>query len=176
MQTRLWKRGFIMLTGGFCLVGLLSCESYKSDTMVKKDGMMKQKQVIADRKELMRNNSGHFKDLRQKAKDGQLARIAVNAQTIAINAQHIPMLFPEGSMGTPEIKSRAKAEIWQDWDGFKASAQKLQEAATALMKLTKDADKMGTTTAQVGQAMKALGGACKNCHKKFRQPKKKKKM
>jgi cytochrome c556 len=139
-----------------------------------KDDTMQTKKVIDGRKELMRNTSGHFKDLRQKAKDGQLAQIAVNAHTIAINARHVPALYPEGSLGTPEIKSRAKAEIWQDWNGFAAAAKQLEDAATDLMQLTKNADKAGVNSAQVGAAIKAIGGACKNCHDKFRVPKKKK--
>ncbi len=43
------------------------------------------------------------------------------------------------------------------------------------MALTKNADKKGVTGEQVSQAIKTLGGACGNCHKKFRQSKKKQK-
>lgn len=173
MTTGWGKGGLLALTTCFCLSALLGCAEQYGGTMVQ-DNTMQTKKVIDGRKELMRNTSGHFKDLRQKAKDGQLAQIAVNAQTIAINARHIPALFPAGTLGTPEIKSRAKPEIWQDWDGFKAASQQLEEAATNLAKLTKDADKMGVTSAQVNTAVKAIGDTCKNCHKKFRAPKKKK--
>jgi cytochrome c556 len=140
---------------------------------MKKTDMAQQSKAITDRQELMKTNGGHFKDLKQKAQNGQLARIAINAQTIAINARHIPMLFPVGSTGTPDVKSRAKAAVWQDWDGFTAAAKNTQDAATALLELTKDADKKGVTGVQVDQAWKALGGTCKDCHKKFRVPKKK---
>ena len=63
--------------------------------MMQKPSMAKPHKVIDGRRELRRNISGHFKDLRQKTKDGQLARIAINAQTIAIDTRHIPQLFPE---------------------------------------------------------------------------------
>ncbi len=148
----------------FVVVGVVLAQS----------GMMAKRNVIAERKQLMKNSSGNFKDAKAKAKDGQLARIAINAQTMAINARHIPLLYPEGSMGTEELKTRAKLEIWQDWEGFTAAAKQLQNAAMKLSKLTKDAEKMGTTGEQVAEAFKAVGGACKNCHKKFRVPKKKK--
>lgn len=163
-----WQYTLRVVTGClslFAVLGWIALAS--SDTMAKGD-------VIADRKELFKNNSANFKDAREKAKAGTFARIAVNAQTIAINARHIPALFPAGSMGSPEDKSRAKPEIWQDWDGFTEASQQLQDAANNLYKLTKDADKMAVTEAQVTEALKALGGACKNCHDKFRVPKKKK--
>lgn len=163
-----WRYTLRVVTGCislFAVLGWIALAS--SDTMAKGD-------VIADRKELFKNNSGNFKDAREKAKAGAFARIAVNAQTIAINARHIPALFPAGSMGKPEDKSRAKAEIWEDWDGFKAAAQQLQDTANSLYDLTKGADKMAVTEAQVTEALKAVGGACKNCHDKFRMPKKKK--
>lgn len=136
---------------------------------------MAKKGVIAERKELMKNTSGNFKDARTKAKAGEYARLAINAQNIALNARQISDLFPVGSQGTAADKSRAKAEIWKDWDGFLAAQQKLQEAATHLYTLTEKADKMPVSKAQVSESLKALGGACKNCHDKFRVPKKKKK-
>jgi cytochrome c556 len=163
-----WRYTLTVATGCISLFAVLGWVAIaNSDAMGKGD-------VIAERKELMKNTSGNFKDAREKAKAGAYARIAINAQTIAINARHIPGLFPAGSTGSPEDKSRAKAEIWQDWDGFKAASQQLQDAASDLYKLTKEADKMAVTEAQVTEALKAIGGACKNCHDKFRVPKKKK--
>jgi cytochrome c556 len=173
MATAWGKWGLLALITCFGLSAVLGCADQYGTTMAP-DNTMQKKQVIDGRKELMRNTSGHFKDLRQKAKDGQLTQIAVNAQTMAINARHIPALYPAGTLGTPEIKSRAKPEIWQDWNGFKASAKQLEDAATNLMQLTKNAGKMGVTSAQVNIAVKAIGDTCKNCHKKFRLPKKKK--
>jgi cytochrome c556 len=166
MHTRSWQRALGVMTVGVCVVGVLS------SGVLAQSGMMGERDVIAERQELMKNTGGNFKDLSQKAKEGQFARIAVNAHTIAINARHIPILFPKGSMGTAEQKSRAKAEIWQDWEGFTAAAKKAQEAAMDLMNLTKDADKMAVTAEQVAASREALLDACKACHKKFRVPKK----
>lgn len=157
----------------FCLAALLGCMREQKSSITAQGDTMQRQKVIDDRKALMRNTSGHFKDLRQKAKDGQIAQVTVNAQTIAINARHIPALFPTGSLGTPEIESRAKADIWQDWNDFTADARRLEDAATDLMQLTQDADKMAVSSVQVDVAIKAVGGACKNCHDKFRAAKKK---
>lgn len=156
------------------IIGCISLSGVLGWAAIAKSASMAKGDVIAERKEVMKNQGGNFKDAKEKAKAGDFARIAVNAQTIAISARHIPGLFPAGSMGSAEDKSRAKAEIWQDWDGFLAAQQKLEEAATHLYKLTEKADKMPVTEAQVTEALKALGGACKNCHDKFRVPKKKK--
>jgi cytochrome c556 len=156
------------------MVGGISLSIVMGWAVFASSGPMTKSNVIADRKELMKNTAGNFKDAREKAKSGQFARIAVNAQTIAINSRHIPFLFPAGSKGTAEDKSRAKAEIWQDWDGFVAAQHKMQEAATHLYTLTEKADKMAVSEAQVNGALKALGKSCKNCHDKYRVPKKKK--
>jgi cytochrome c556 len=164
------KNGWQRLTG---IIGCLSLVGVLGWSVVAKSDSMAKDDVIAERKELMKNQGGNFKDAREKAKAGDFARIAINAQTLAISARHIPALFPAGSMGSPEDKSRAKAEIWQDWDGFLAAQQKLQEAANNLYKLTEKADKMPVTEAQVSEALKTLGDACKNCHDKFRAEKKK---
>ena len=53
--------------------------------------------VIADRQRLMKLNGASAKDLQDKVKAGQIEAMVVNAETIAINAQHIPSLFPKGS-------------------------------------------------------------------------------
>jgi cytochrome c556 len=134
--------------------------------------MVGERDVITERQELMKNTGENFKDLSLKLKSGQLGRMAVNAHTIAMNARHIPLLFPAGSVGTPEKKSRAKIDIWQDWEGFTAAARKVQDVAMDLRRLTKDADKTGVTQERVAESRKALLNACKGCHKKFRIPKK----
>ena len=154
------------------MIGVISLSVILGWTVFVYSGPMAKDGVIAERKELMKNTSGNFKDARDKAKTKAFARIAVNAQTLAINARHIPALFPAGSQGMAEDKSRAKPEIWQDWEGYLAASQQFQDAATKLYTLTKDADKTGVGGAEVDAAIKAIGGACKNCHDKFRVPKK----
>jgi cytochrome c556 len=69
------------------------------------------------------------KDIQAKAKANDIEAIAVNAGTIAINATHIPVLFPQGSAAE---KSRAKPEIWQKWTHFAADAKALQTMAEQL--------------------------------------------
>ena len=54
--------------------------------------------IVADRQRLMKLNGASLKDLNDKLKAGQVEAMAVNAETLAINAQHIPSLFPKGSI------------------------------------------------------------------------------
>src|SRR5581483_2076894 len=79
--------------------------------------------VIADRQRLMKLNGASWKDAQDKLKAGQIEAIAVNAETLAINAQHIPVLFPQGSTSD---KSNAKPEIWQKWSEFESAAKNLE--------------------------------------------------
>lgn len=70
-------------------------------------------------------------------------------------------LFPKGS---GEGKTDALPKIWKDWDGFSEAADKAKSAADDVAAALEAEDK-----AAFGGAMKAMGGACKGCHKKYRK-------
>lgn len=70
-------------------------------------------------------------------------------------------MFPVGS---GEGKTDALAKIWKDWPGFKEAAAKASSAADDV-----GAALDANDNAAFGGAMKAMGGACKGCHKKFRK-------
>ena len=55
--------------------------------------------------------------------------------------------------------SKASPDIWTNWDDFVAKANALSTAATAL-------DVTSMETLQAGMA--AVGGACKDCHTKYK--------
>ncbi|MGR8949072.1 MAG: c-type cytochrome [Gammaproteobacteria bacterium] len=69
-------------------------------------------------------------------------------------------MFPAGS---GEGKTDALPKIWADWDGFTEAAAKAKSAADDVTAALDAND-----NAAFGSAMKAMGGACKGCHKKFR--------
>ena len=71
-------------------------------------------------------------------------------------AGKIPATFkPQGT----DAESKAKPEIWTNWEDFLLKADALTKAATAL----------DTTTIEGVQAgMGGVGGACKDCHTKNR--------
>ena len=78
--------------------------------------------VVADRQRLMKSVGANWGDIQAKAKAGNIEAIAVNAETLALTAQQIPALFPEGSLTE---KSKAKPEVWQKWAEFQAAAKNL---------------------------------------------------
>jgi cytochrome c556 len=119
--------------------------------------------VVADRQRLMKLNGASAKDLSDKVKAGQIEAMAVNAETIAINAQHITTLFPKGSLTD---KSKAKPDIWEKWPEFEAAAKNLETKATELRDAARAKDQP-----KVEAMMKDFGRqTCGACHTPFRQP------
>jgi cytochrome c556 len=119
--------------------------------------------IVADRQRLMRLNGASWADIQAKAKAGNIEGIAVNAETLALNAEHIPSLFPEGSLTD---KSKAKPEVWQKFPEFQADAQNMGTLAAQLRDAAKAKD-----AAKVDAMVKEFGGkACGTCHTPFRVP------
>jgi len=119
--------------------------------------------IVADRQRLMKLNGASAKDMNDKLKAGQIEAMAVNAETIAINAQHIPYLFPAGSMTD---KSNAKPEVWEKRADFEATAKTLQAKAEEIRDAAKAKDQ-----AKVEALMKDFGRqTCGACHNTFRKP------
>lgn len=124
------------------------------------------KDVIALRNYLMENVGDNAKELDKKVKAGDIAAAKVNAQAIALHAMRVPDLFPQGSTSTT---SRAKDEIWQQWDEFVKGSEALKT----------EADQLAVTIAggkadEVGAQLKKVFGSCKSCHDSFRKPEEKK--
>jgi len=119
--------------------------------------------VVADRQRLMKLNGASWKDAQDKFKAGNVEAIVVNAETMAINAEHIPLLFPKGSLTD---QSKAKPDIWEKWDDFEKAAKNLEAWAEKLRDTAKTKDVAATEA-----VVKDFGrNACGTCHTPFRQP------
>ena len=118
---------------------------------------------VADRQRLMKLNGASWKDVQDKAKAGQIEAIAVNAETMALNAAHISALFPQGSLTD---KSKAKPEVWQKWSEFEDAAKNFGTWAVKLRDtaMTKDAQATDAVIKEFGRQ------ACGTCHTPFRVP------
>ena len=68
--------------------------------------------------------------------------------------------FPPGS---DTAHSKAKPEVWQEQDKFKAAAEKLEGAAIKLSAAAKSGD-----LAAIKTAFGATAHSCKSCHDSFR--------
>jgi cytochrome c556 len=115
----------------------------------------------------MKAISGHMGGVGQilKHKLDYKAHIPQHARSLAELAKLLPVIFPEGS---GKGKTDALPKIWKDMDGFKAAARKMGKEATILAEVAEGGD-----VDQILGQTKKVGKACGGCHKKFRQPKKK---
>ena len=123
--------------------------------------------VIQYRQKVMGAVSGHMGGIGQilKHKLDYKAHIPQHASALAELAKLIPEIFPEGS---GKGKTDALPKIWRDRSTFESAARKLGDEASKLAQVA-DGGNVGQIVAQV----KKVGKACGGCHKKFRQPKKK---
>lgn len=119
--------------------------------------------IVADRQRVMKLQGASWADIQAKAKAGNIEAIAVNAETLALTAQQIPVLFPEGSLTE---KSKAKPEVWQKWSEFEAAAKNLETQAAKLRDTARAKNEQATQ-----DLVKDFGRtACGTCHTPFRQP------
>ncbi|GIW45934.1 MAG: cytochrome c [Candidatus Binatia bacterium] len=118
---------------------------------------------IRERHELMERVGKQAKVIGDALKAGKLDPVGPAAEKIAAEAGKALPLFPEGST---HPRSRAKAEIWQQWDEF----EKLMRQLEADAKATAEAAQGG---GDVRAAANKMFGNCKSCHDRFRLPEKK---
>ena len=115
--------------------------------------------TVKARQDLMDSNGGAMKALGGMAK-GEIAFDAAAAAaaqaTLVANAADIAAKFKDQAT---DPASRAKPEIWTNWDDFAAKAGDLGKAAAAL-----DTASLDTLKAGLG----AVGGACGACHKLYK--------
>ena len=156
MNGRLIRSASMIVVGGLALGLAAGCAS---------KGMSKtgSGDVVADRQRLMKLQGASWADIQAKAKAGNVEGIAVNAETLAMTAQQIPGLFPEGS-GTE--KSKAKPDVWQKWPEFERAAKNLEVQSEKLRDAAKAKNEQLTQ-----DIVKDFGrNACGACHTPFRQP------
>jgi cytochrome c556 len=146
-----------LVLGGIAALVLAGCAS---------EGSMRRMgsgDVVADRQRVMKNKGANWQDAQNKFKAGNIEAMAVNAESIAIDADLIPGLFPKGSLTD---KSKAKPEIWQKFPEFEAAAKNMETWSIRLRDAARNKDQ-----AQVDAIMKEYGRqACGTCHTPFRVP------
>lgn len=93
---------------------------------------------------------------------GQLsgAEAVAAMQTLLDNYTQIPAFFPEGSLVGD---TKALPAIWENWEEFTAIDEAGRAAAEAGLAAAEAGD-----AAAYGEAVKALGATCGQCHQQFR--------
>jgi len=119
--------------------------------------------AVKDRVAMMKQMSKANKALGKAAKAGKKAAAKKQAMIIVASADKLANLFPRGTdrKALGAKTTRAKPEIWSDWETFKAKLGDLKKVASNVA----DGD-LG--------AAKGMGKACGGCHKLFRGKKVKK--
>ena len=119
-----------------------------------------QADVIADRKANFKANAAAMKAIRAALGAEDFGTVIKQATTIARWAQVMPNYFPSNTdMGD----SKARPEIWMDFNAFKRSASSNEKAALELISNAKKGDMSSTI-----DAVKHLGSTCKSCHNNFK--------
>lgn len=117
---------------------------------------------VKARQELMKTVGKSMKLSAQMAK-GQVDFDAAEAEQAALTIAGVPdkfvTLFPAGSH---EGETEASPKIWEDMEGFKASASKMKESATELASAAKQGQ--DAFASAVGE----LAKTCKGCHQDYR--------
>jgi cytochrome c556 len=120
---------------------------------------------IEDRQAVMKAQGQSMKVLGEMAQGKSPFDAAVvkeHGEAIAARFEQAKTLFVPGTeQGPPE--TYAKPEVFSDAAGFGAALNQAIDASHAVAAVTEEA--------QLGEAVGNLGGACKNCHDKYRRPK-----
>jgi len=118
---------------------------------------------IRDRHVLMEDVGKSAKVIGDAMKTGKLDPVGPAAEKIQAASSKVSALFPKGS--THEL-SRAKAEIWTDWEKFESIVADMGTTSAALAAAAK-------TGGDVPGAAQKMFATCKACHDLFRIPEKK---
>ncbi len=101
-----------------------------------------------------------------KTDAGDVKDVVAHANAIAALAAITPSIFPENS-GPMDGQTRAKAEIWEKPEDFKAVLDAFKREADKLAEVAATGDERA-----IGQQLGALGrDGCKACHDGYRAPK-----
>ena len=108
-----------------------------------------------------------LKAINRELKGGSpdVPRIQREAATLAGLAEQIPSWFPAGSGPDVHTKSRAKAEVWSDPQGFSQAHARYLEQAQRFNQVAQGGDVNAIRT-----AAQDLGKSCSNCHDRYRGP------
>lgn len=143
-------------------IGLAACEAEAPEVATPEE-----QAVLDEREENFESIGDAFKAIRgqleQESPD--FAAIAASAEEINTLGQNIEGHFIDATAREEGYDTEALAAIWEQPEEFASATQKLLDESATLAEV---AGGEGADMAAVGEQVKALGGACKNCHEQFR--------
>jgi cytochrome c556 len=126
-------------------------------------------EAVKQRQHNFKQLGGAFKTLTDEMRKPEPDRAVVSAAAtkMASLANEEESWFPKGSGPEAGVKTAAKPIIWSDPHGFHAAVLKLQVETNKLQRAAVAGD-----LAAVRVGIRDTGGACKNCHDRYRVPEK----
>jgi cytochrome c556 len=100
-----------------------------------------------------------------KAGSPDIEVLRQHAATMQTFAPQISGWFPEGTGSEAGLRTRAKAEIWSDPEGFRRASEQFVGAANGFHQAAATGD-----LAAIRAAAGPLGTSCRDCHDRFRAP------
>lgn len=166
------SRKIILVAGAAVVATLVGTSGYAvvaaGDATAVQAAELSPADAIKKRQDLMKAQGRASKAISEfvESGTGTTADVAAHAAELKASAGEMVELFPAGTSIEDNVaKTAAKKEIWDDFDAFKASADKLGELAGAL-----EAAAVGGDKQQIADAFAAMGrNGCGGCHTTFRQ-------
>lgn len=138
------------------LLGGLAVGAVAQDAVDPAIAAMTPEQLVQARKDAMKENGGLM-----RGAGGLTGADATAAADVLIrNFTNFPAMFPEGSMVGD---TKALPLIWQELDAFNAIFAKGLQGAKDMKAAAEAGD-----AAAYGEALKAIGATCAECHQKYR--------
>ena len=110
--------------------------------------------IVKERMDRFEDSKAAVREMRGLLKAGDTQAVSQLATQLAQWGAEMPEYFPEDSNPAP---SEALDDIWLDWEGFVAAAEKFEQAAQQL------------ADTPTGGNLQALGKTCKACHNSYRE-------
>jgi cytochrome c556 len=131
------------------------------------DGPVSAAQAFDLRKERYGEMGDAMKAINRELKGGapDVPRIQREAATLAALAEQMAGWFPAGSGPDVHARSRAKAEVWSDPQGFALAHEGYLRQTQSFRRVTDGGD-----VEQIRAAAQVLGKSCGTCHDKYRAP------
>jgi cytochrome c556 len=149
---------------GIAVAATAMFAAYSLDGLAQERPQTKEEQAIKYRQSVYKVilwNFGPMAGMAQGKIPYDAADFAKRAERVATMAPMLLEGYPRGSgSGAP---TRAKAEIWDNFDEFTTLMHNMENKAAALADVAKE-DSLEKSRAAVGE----LGDACKACHDKYR--------
>lgn len=124
--------------------------------------VMAQDEAIARRQKLMKGFSATAKEVKAAVEGKDYATVATKMKDIA-NGMDMANFAKNWPHNSTDASSKAKPEIWKNWNEFMLISWDGQQKALALIDAANSKNDV-----KVAEAYKAFGPVCGNCHKPYR--------